>query len=76
MRKIGDFSMVDYEAVHKALYDGIMDAIMNIEKQDYRVARLTLLKAQRSAEDIFLEAGDLNNPIYKLLERSGGAAEA
>jgi hypothetical protein len=61
--------MVDYEAVYRVLYNGIMDAITDIEKKNYGFARLTLMKAQQAAEDIFLEAGDLDNPVLQLLTK-------
>jgi hypothetical protein len=61
--------MVDYEAVYKVLFDSIMDAIDDIETKNYGYAQLTLMKAQQVAVNIFLQAGDLDNPVLRALTK-------
>ena len=61
--------MVDYDAVYKALFDGIMAAIDDIETRSYKEARMTLIKAQAVAVDIILQDGDTDNPVLQALLR-------
>jgi cellobiose-specific phosphotransferase system component IIA len=61
--------MVDNEAVYKVLFDGLMNAIDDIETKNYTKARMTLIKAQAVAMDIILQAGDTDNPILQALLR-------
>ena len=62
--------MVDYDAVYKVLFDGIMDAIDDIEKKEYKYARMTLIRAQALAMDMFLRVGDVDNPVLRVLTQS------
>jgi hypothetical protein len=66
--------MADYDAVYKLLFDGLMDAIGDIEKQNYRAARLTLLKARQAAGDILLAAGDTDSPVLRRLTQPDDGA--
>lgn len=56
--------MVDYEKMYKALFNGISDAIVSIELHNYGLARDSLVKAQREAEDIFADAEDFLSEMY------------
>ncbi|SHI18061.1 hypothetical protein SAMN02745823_03090 [Sporobacter termitidis DSM 10068] len=49
--------MVDYEKIYRALFNGIAEALVSIEQQEYVQARDSLVKAQMDAEDIFAEKG-------------------
>jgi hypothetical protein len=46
--------MVNYEALYKALFNGLTDAIRELDRQNYGSARQTLVKAQQEAEEIFM----------------------
>jgi hypothetical protein len=50
----GRIDMVNYEALYKALFNGLTDAIWALEREDYGSARLTLIKAQQEAEELFI----------------------
>ncbi|SHI17934.1 hypothetical protein SAMN02745823_03069 [Sporobacter termitidis DSM 10068] len=43
--------MVDHEAVYRVLFNGVLDAIGEIEKQNYGSAKLTLVKMLQTAEE-------------------------
>jgi hypothetical protein len=50
--------MVNYEALYKALFNGLTDAIRDLERQDYNSARFRLIRAQQEAEELFIEDCD------------------
>ncbi|MEL4106043.1 hypothetical protein AAFA46_04270 [Oscillospiraceae bacterium WX1] len=50
--------MVDFEKMYKALFNGISDAICMLEQHNYSDAWVCLVKAQREAEALFIEAED------------------
>jgi hypothetical protein len=48
--------MINYERLYAVLFNGITDAILNIEQQNYGFAKFTLIEAQQKAENIFIES--------------------
>jgi hypothetical protein len=51
--------MVNYEALYKALFNGLTDAIRELDRHNYGSARQTLVKAQQEAEEMFMsDVGD------------------
>ena len=58
--------MVDHEAVYRVLFNGVLDAIEEIEHLNYGYAKLTLIKTLQVAEDICLDTGE-EAPVVGLL---------
>ncbi len=58
--------MVDHEAVYRVLFNGVLDAIEELEHQNYGYAKLSLIKMLQVAEDICLDAGE-ETPVVGLL---------
>jgi hypothetical protein len=50
--------MVDYEALYRTLFNGITDAIQELERQNYLAARVCLIHAQQTAEELFIAEGE------------------
>ncbi|MFZ5975745.1 MAG: hypothetical protein ACOYU3_10175 [Bacillota bacterium] len=48
--------MIDYQMMYIILFEGITDAILNIEKQNYGFALDVLIKAQQEAEEMYVQA--------------------
>ena len=61
--------MVDYNAVYKVLFEGLMEAIDDIETKSYSDARMTLIRAQAIAIDLILQTGEEDNPVLRVLLR-------
>lgn len=54
--------MVDYEALYRTLFNGITDAILELERHNYMAARVCLIHAQQAAEELFISEGE-NAPV-------------
>ncbi len=65
--------MVDYEKMYKVLFNGITDAIGDMEQQNFGFAKLTLMETQQVAEEIFQEAGEPGQIIMSLKAQYGNA---
>lgn len=52
----GGLHMPDYVTLYRILFNGITDAIRNMEDSDYAAARETLIRSQQYAEDYYLDA--------------------
>ena len=70
--------MVDYKKLYHMMVDASEQALAAMARQNYGVARKTLIRAERTAEELYLETaddepegnGDGDNP-----EENGGAIE-
>ena len=58
--------MVDYEIMYKVLFNGITDAIHDIDQQNYGYAKDTLIRTQQVTEEIFIETDEVNDNIIRL----------
>lgn len=47
--------MTAYENMYRALFSGISNAILNIEENNFGLAKDTLIKAKKEAEDLFTD---------------------
>ncbi len=50
--------MVNYEALYKTLFNGMTDAIYQLDRQNLDGARQCLIKAQQDAEELFMSDGE------------------
>ena len=50
--------MISYEEMYKILFNGITDAIEDIERQNFGLAKDVLIKTQQAAEDIYIETDE------------------
>ena len=50
--------MENFPKYYTLLFNAITDAIEDIDRKNYGVARARLVKAQQDAEEAYLEAGD------------------
>ena len=50
--------MVDYKKLYHIMIDGSERAIMAITQQNYGLAKKTLIKAEREAEELYIQAVD------------------
>jgi len=50
--------MVDYERLYSILFNGITDAIVSLEKQNYGQTKDYLIRIQQKAEDIYIQMGE------------------
>lgn len=48
--------MVDYEKLYEVLFNGITDAIEDMDKQNYGTAKRTPIHVQQMAEEIYIDA--------------------
>lgn len=62
--------MVDYETMYKVLFNGITDAIQDIEQLNYGYAKDALIRTQQVAEEIFIEADETDDKIIRCPSRS------
>ncbi len=46
--------MVNYEKMYMVLFNGITDAVRNMEQQNYGCAIFTLTESQKTAEDLYI----------------------
>ncbi len=54
--------MVNYERMYLVLFNGITDAVRNMEQQNYGCAMFTLVESQKKAEDLYIEAEEDDRP--------------
>ncbi|SHI01695.1 hypothetical protein SAMN02745823_03907 [Sporobacter termitidis DSM 10068] len=59
--------MVDHAAMYKTLMGGMLDALEDIEQQNYGFAKLTLVKTLQVAEDICSLGAGEELPAVRLL---------
>ena len=50
--------MVNYEKMYLVLFNGITDAVRNMEQQNFGFAQYTLVESQKKAEDIYIETDE------------------
>ncbi len=50
--------MVNYEKMYLVLFNGITDAIRDMEQQNFGFARFTLVESQKRAEELYIDAID------------------
>ena len=50
--------MPDYEKLYRILFNGITDALEVLDKEGDLSAKLALIRAQRAAEEHYIEADD------------------
>ncbi|NMA24191.1 MAG: hypothetical protein GX936_00845 [Clostridiales bacterium] len=50
--------MPDYEKLYRILFNGITDALEVLDKEGDLSAKLALIRAQRAAEEYYIEADD------------------
>jgi hypothetical protein len=48
--------MLDYETLYRILFNGITDAIYEIDNRNYGADLARLVQAQQAAEDVFISA--------------------
>ena len=46
--------MADYEKMYKVLFNGITDAIQNMADYDFGMAVTTLIRVQKTTEEMFM----------------------
>jgi hypothetical protein len=51
-------AMPDYEKLYRILFNGITDALEVLDKEGDLSAKLALIRAQRAAEEYYIEADD------------------
>ena len=57
LRKISEvLDVADYEKMYKIMFNGIRDAIEDLEQQNNGFAKLNLIETQQAVEEIFLES--------------------
>ena len=55
---MGVKAMLDYEKLYRILFNGITDALEVLDKEGDLSAKLALIRAQRAAEEHYIEADD------------------
>ena len=50
--------MVNYEKMYLVLFNGITDAISNLERQNYGFARFTLTESQKRVEELYIDSAE------------------
>ena len=48
--------MVDYEKLYKVLFNGITDAIKDMDKHNYGLAKDRLINIQQEVEDFYMRS--------------------
>ncbi len=47
--------MVNYEKMYLVLFNGITDAVRDMERQNFGFAMFTLMESQKKAEEIYID---------------------
>ncbi len=50
--------MISYKEMYRILFNGITDAIEDMERQNFGIAKDVLIKTQQTAEDIYIETDE------------------
>lgn len=50
--------MVNYEKMYLVLFNGITDAVRDMEHQNYGFAMFTLMESQKKAEELYIDADE------------------
>jgi hypothetical protein len=61
IEKTEDMEMENYEVLYKVLFNGMTNAVRELEGQNYGNAHQVLVKAQQDAEEIFMNDGEEEN---------------
>ena len=54
--------MVNYEKMYMVLFNGITDAIGNLERHNYGFAMFALAESQKRAEEIYIDTAEDERP--------------
>ena len=59
--KVCEVNGMNYQKLYTCLFNGITDAIEQLDRQNYGLVRALLIDAQLRAEELYLEAENENN---------------